>query len=230
MSQLAVITGASRGLGRALCSRLVEAGWTVAGCGTNRERVRAAATELGAPHRFDVVDTTDAAGVEHWARQVIESLGAPDLLVSNAAVINENAPLWEVAVDDFSRVMDVNLKGVFHTIRAFVPEMIARKSGVIVNLSSGWGRSTSPDVAPYCASKWGIEGLTKSLAQDLPKGLAAVALNPGIIDTDMLRSTFGSGAGHYPSADKWSRAAAPFLMSLTSRRNGQSLTVPGIPT
>ncbi|HVJ88102.1 MAG TPA: SDR family oxidoreductase [Caulifigura sp.] len=230
MSQLAVITGASRGLGRALCSRLVEAGWTVAGCGTNPERVRAAATELGAPHQFDVVDTTDAAAVKHWARQVIESLGAPDLLVSNAAVINENAPLWEVAVDDFSRVMDVNLKGVFHTIRAFVPAMIARKSGVIVNLSSGWGRSTSPDVAPYCASKWGIEGLTKSLAQDLPKGLAAVALNPGIIDTDMLRSTFGSGAGHYPSADKWSRAAAPFLMSLTSRHNGQSLTVPGIPT
>ena len=160
----------------------------------------------------------------------METFGAPDLLVSNAAVINDNAPLWEVAVDDFSRVMDVNLKGVFHTIRAFVPAMVARKTGIIVNLSSGWGRSTSPDVAPYCASKWGIEGLTKSLAQDLPKGLAAVALNPGIIDTDMLRSTFGSGAGHYPSADKWSRAAAPFLMSLTSRHNGQSLTVPGIPT
>jgi len=124
----------------------------------------------------------------------------------------------------------VNVSGVFHVIRAFVPGMINKKSGVIVNLSSGWGRSTSPDVAPYCASKWAIEGLTQSLSHDLPKGLAAVALNPGIIDTEMLRSTFGSGAGHYPSPEKWSRNAAPFLMGLTSRHNGQALTVPGIPT
>jgi NAD(P)-dependent dehydrogenase (short-subunit alcohol dehydrogenase family) len=124
----------------------------------------------------------------------------------------------------------VNLKGVFHCIRAFAPAMIARKSGVIVNFSSGWGRSTAPDVAPYCASKWGIEGLTQALAHDLPKGLAAVALNPGIIDTDMLRSTFGPGAGQYPSPDKWSRAAAPFLMGLNSRHNGEALTVPEIPT
>jgi len=230
VSKVAVITGSTRGLGRALCDRFAEAGWTVAGCGTNQELIQTAASTLGKPHRFDVVDTTDFEAVRKWADAVTGSLGAPDLLVNNAAVINQNAPLWEVAVDDFSRVMDVNLKGVFHCVKAFAAAMIARKSGVIVNLSSGWGRSTSPDVAPYCASKWGIEGLTQSLAQDLPKGLAAVALNPGIIDTDMLRSTFGSGAGHYLSPEKWSRAAAPFLMGLTSRHNGQSLTVPGVPT
>ncbi|QDT53555.1 3-oxoacyl-[acyl-carrier-protein] reductase FabG [Caulifigura coniformis] len=230
MSKVVVITGATRGLGRALCDRFAEAGWTIAGCGTNHERVSEAASELGAPHRMDAVDTRDAAAVANWASEVTAAVGVPDLLINNAGVINANAPLWEVDVEDFARVVEVNVHGVFHVVRAFAPAMIARKSGIIVNLSSGWGRSTSPDVAPYCASKWAIEGMTRSLAQDLPKGLAAVALNPGIIDTDMLRSAFGAGAGHYPSPEKWSRAAGPFLMSLTSRHNGQSLTVPGVPT
>jgi NAD(P)-dependent dehydrogenase (short-subunit alcohol dehydrogenase family) len=230
MAKFVVITGATRGLGRALCDRFAEAGWTIAGCGTKSDLVKSAATELGAPHRISKVDTTDAAAVETWAKKLISEVGAPDLLVNNAGVINENAPLWDVPIDEFARVIDVNVSGVFHVIRAFVPGMINKKSGVIVNLSSGWGRSTSPDVAPYCASKWAIEGLTQSLSHDLPKGLAAVALNPGIIDTEMLRSTFGSGAGHYPSPEKWSRNAAPFLMGLTSRHNGQALTVPGIPT
>jgi NAD(P)-dependent dehydrogenase (short-subunit alcohol dehydrogenase family) len=230
MSKFVVITGSTRGLGRALCDRFAEAGWTVAGCGTKNDLVKAAAAELRSPHRMSRIDTTDATAVEKWAHQLTADLGAPDLLINNAGVINENAPLWEVPVNEFERVIDVNVTGVFHVIRAFVPAMIKRKSGVIVNLSSGWGRSTSPDVAPYCASKWAVEGLTKSLSQDLPKGLAAVALNPGIIDTDMLRSTFGSGAGHYPSPEKWSHNAAPFLMGLTSRHNGQALTVPGVPT
>ena len=168
MAKFVVITGATRGLGRALCDRFAEAGWTIAGCGTKSDLVKSAATELGAPHRISKVDTTDAAAVETWAKKLISEIGAPDLLVNNAGVINENAPLWEVPLEDFERVIDVNVNGVFHVIRAFVPAMINKKSGVIVNLSSGWGRSTSPDVAPYCASKWAIEGLTQSLSHDPP--------------------------------------------------------------
>jgi NAD(P)-dependent dehydrogenase (short-subunit alcohol dehydrogenase family) len=68
---------------------------------------------------------------------------------------------------------------------------------VIVNLSSGWGRSVSPEVAPYCATKWAIEGLTQAFAKELPEGLAAVALNPGVIDTDMLRLAFGDDSERY---------------------------------
>ncbi len=165
--------------------------------------------------------------VKAWAAHVLERLGAPDLLVNNAAAINRNAPLWEVPADDFDRVMDVNLKGVANVIRHFVPAMVARGSGIVVNLSSGWGRSTSPEVAPYCASKWGIEGLTRALAQELPSGLAAVPLNPGIIDTEMLRSTFGAGARHYPNPSDWARAAVPFLLELGTAANGKPLTVPG---
>ena len=110
--------------------------------------------------------------------------------------------LWKVAADEFDRVVDVNIKGVANVIRAFVPAMIEREGGVIVNFSSGWGRSTAPEVAPYCATKWAIEGLTRALAQELPTGLAAVPLNPGIIDTEMLRSTFGGRAGAFPRAPR----------------------------
>src|SRR5436309_3318193 len=87
--------------------------------------------------------------------------------------------------------------------RGLGPATVAKDSGVIVNFSFAWGRSTAAEVAPYCASKWAIEGLTQALAQELPPGMAAVPLNPGIIDTDMLRSTFGDDAGGYPSPQKW---------------------------
>ena len=136
--------------------------------------------------------------VRAWAERVLAG-GPPDLLVNNAGVINANAPLWQVTEEDFARVIDVNVKGVVNVIRRFLPAMIARGEGVVVNFSSGWGRSTAAEVAPYCASKWAVEGLTQALAQELPEGLAAVALNPGIIDTDMLRSCFGDGAGSYPA-------------------------------
>jgi NAD(P)-dependent dehydrogenase (short-subunit alcohol dehydrogenase family) len=105
--------------------------------------------------------------------------------------------------------------------------MIARKSGIIVNFSSGWGRSPSPQVAPYCASKWAIEGLTQSLAQELPAGMAAVPLNPGIIHTDMLDICFGEDAVNYTSVKAWVQKAAPFLLNLKPSDNGMPVSVPG---
>jgi NAD(P)-dependent dehydrogenase (short-subunit alcohol dehydrogenase family) len=103
--------------------------------------------------------------------------------------------------------------------------MIERKQGVIVNFSSGWGRSTSPEVSGYCASKWAIEGLTQALAQELPNGMAAVPLNPGIIDTEMLRSCFGSSAASYPKPEEWAKRAVPFILRIGPCDNGRSLTV-----
>jgi NAD(P)-dependent dehydrogenase (short-subunit alcohol dehydrogenase family) len=82
-------------------------------------------------------------------------------------------------------------------------------------------------VAPYCATKWAIEGLTRALAQELPGGLAAIPLNPGIINTEMLRSCFGGSAAGFPTAAQWATAAAPFLLSLGPAQNGKPLTAPG---
>jgi NAD(P)-dependent dehydrogenase (short-subunit alcohol dehydrogenase family) len=161
-----------------------------------------------------------------FAKTVIDTLGAPNLLVNNAALMNANAPLKDISPEEFAKILAVNLGGVHNSIRAFLPAMEDAGRGVIVNFSSYWGRSTAPEVAPYCATKWAIEGLTQSLSQELPSGLAAVAFNPGIIDTGMLRSCFGETAGGYHSPEEWGRTAVPALASLGPTDNGSSVTAP----
>ena len=115
---------------------------------------------------------------------------------------------------------------MFYVCKAFLPALIKHGSGVIVNLSSGWGRSASADVAAYCASKFAIEGMTQSLAQELPAGIAAIPLNPGVINTEMLQSCFGDSAGSYKNATQWAETGVPFLLALDASDNGCSLTAP----
>lgn len=220
-----LITGVTRGLGRAMTEGFIEQGHTVIGCGRSTEAIVELREKHGAPHRFDVVDVADDTQVAAWALSLLQSHGVPDLLVNNAAIINPPEPLWKVSAAQFDRVIDTNIKGVANVIRHLVPAMIEAGHGVIVNFSSGWGRSTDADVAPYCATKWAIEGLTQSLAQELPEGLAAIPLNPGIIDTDMLHISFGSEAGNFPDADDWASIAVPFILKLGAKNNGQALTV-----
>jgi NAD(P)-dependent dehydrogenase (short-subunit alcohol dehydrogenase family) len=220
-----LLTGASRGLGRAMLEGFQAAGHTVWGCATNAEAVEQLRRKHPAPHDFHVVDVTDDAQVRGWADRARAAGFVPDLLVNNAAVVNRNAPLWKVSAEEFDRVLAVNVGGTANVVRHFAPAMIAAGRGTIVNFSSGWGRGVSPEVAPYCASKFAVEGLTRALAEELPEGMAAVPLNPGIIDTDMLRSCFGGGAGDYPSPADWARRAVPFILALGRQDNGRSLSV-----
>ena len=225
-----VITGISRGCGRALAEYYLSLGHRVAGCARSQEIVDELLAEHGPLHHFAPVDVSDDEAVRVWACDVLAHFGAPDLLVNNAAVIAGNAPLWDIPVHEFDAVIDVNIKGTAHVLRHFLPAMIHRQSGVVVNFSSGWGRSTSPDVSAYCTGKWAIEGMTQALAHELPHGLAAVALNPAIINTEMLQSCLGpESAAHYPAAPEWARSAGPYLLGLGPKDNGQALTVPGIP-
>jgi NAD(P)-dependent dehydrogenase (short-subunit alcohol dehydrogenase family) len=221
-----VLTGVTRGLGRALAEWFIERGHTVFGCGRSAADLDHLRRRFRPPHDFAAVDVAKPDQVQAWADRLLTKHGAPDLLLNNAAVINTNAPLWQVPADEFDRLIDINIKGVANVLRSFLPAMITQGRGVIVNFSSGWGRSTSPQVAPYCASKYAIEGLTLALAQELPDGMAAIPLNPGIIDTEMLRSCFGDEAGQYPSATEWAKRAAPFLLNLGPADNGKSLSVP----
>lgn len=224
-SRTVLITGATRGLGRAMVDRFREAGCLVLGCGRNAESVARIQQELGDPHRFAAVDVSQESDVHDWAVSLLSEDIVPDLLINNAAVINRNAPLWEISSEEFATLLNVNVLGTHHLIRHFVPAMVQRGRGVIVNFSSGWGRSTSPEVAPYCATKWAIEGLTRALADELPEGMAAVPFNPGVIDTEMLRSCFGDAAAGYPDAEAWSRRAVPCLLGMNSSHNGQPLSV-----
>jgi NAD(P)-dependent dehydrogenase (short-subunit alcohol dehydrogenase family) len=220
-----VLTGATRGLGLAMVRNFIALGHRVLGCGRSRDGVETLRRSFGPPHDFAAVDVSQEQQVERWAARMLSGHGAPDLLINNAALINQNAPLWQVPAEEFDRVIDVNIKGVANVIRHFVPAMTARRTGIIINFSSGWGRSTAAEVAPYCASKWAVEGLTLSLAQELPRGMAAVPLNPGVVDTDMLRSCFGDKASRYPTPEEWAELAVPFILQLHSRDNGKPATV-----
>ena len=223
--RLVVITGVTRGLGRALATRLAEGGQTVIGCGRDARAIEELADSLTAPHAFSPLDVTDTDGLLRWAEGVISEHGGPDLLVNNAAVINRSAPLWELEPAETRRVIEVNVLGTMYVLQAFLPAMVAARSGVVVNISSGWGRTTAPEVAPYCASKFAIEGLSRALAQEVPRDMAVVALNPGVIDTGMLRSAWGDGAGAYPAPEEWASRAAPMILRLGPRDNGKSLSV-----
>lgn len=225
-AMIVVITGVSHGLGRAMTGEFIRRGHTILGCARSEKTIEELRKVFGAPHDFYAVDVSSDEAVKSWASICLRTHGPPDLVLNNAGIINKNAPLWDVPARDFSEVVDVNLKGSANVIRHFAPAMVKRRAGVIVNFSSGWGRSTDAEVAPYCATKWAIEGLTQALAQELPTGMAAVALNPGIIDTEMLRSCFGSSAGTYPAPEEWAKTAVPFLLGLGPQENGKPLTVP----
>jgi NAD(P)-dependent dehydrogenase (short-subunit alcohol dehydrogenase family) len=222
-----VITGVGRGLGRAMADGFIAAGHVVFGCSFSSDAIIELRRQYGEPHSFRAVDVTQEAEVGQWAKEVLSNGGPPDLLVNNAGAMNRNAPLWRVPAEEFNRVIEVNVKGVANVLRRFLPAMIESGSGVIVNFSSGWGRSVSAEVAPYCASKWAVEGLTRALADELPAGMAAVPLNPGIINTEMLQSCFGADASHYPDAAAWAKRAVPMFLKLGPKDNGRPLTVEG---
>lgn len=224
--KIIVLTGSTRGCGRAMVDGFTAAGHTIVGCGRSEQAVQELRSSYPAPHRFDVVDVASDQQVALWAKSVLESGLIPDLLVNNAAIINKNANLWDVSAEEFQQIVDVNIVGTANVIRHFAPAMIKRKKGTIVNFSSGWGRSTAPEVAPYCATKYAIEGMTQALSQELPGGMAVVAVNPGIINTDMLQSCFSDGAKNYPTPERWSKSAVPFLLGIGPKENGRPLSVP----
>ncbi len=225
MTKNVLITGVSRGLGRALAAGINSTGHRVAGCARQVEQLQAGVSTASSDYRVDSVDLSDDQAVGLWIADVVANWGVPDLVINNAGIINANQPLWEVPYADFQQIMRVNIQGVFSVIRHVVPHMIQGNGGVIANLSSGWGRSVSADVAPYCCSKWGIEGLTLALAEDFPSSMAAVPVNPGVINTEMLQSCFGEGAKNAPTPDQWAVQAVPFFLGLSQRDNGRSLSV-----
>ncbi|HAV60985.1 MAG TPA: oxidoreductase [Verrucomicrobiales bacterium] len=224
-SRSIVITGVARGLGRAMAERFIALGHRVAGCSRDAAMLDKLGTAQGKAGHFSQVDVADDHQVAAWAKRVLAEFGTPDLLLNNAAIINRSAPLWELSAAEFDPVIDINIKGVTNVLRQFIPAMIGAGRGVIVNFSSGWGRSVSPEVAPYCATKWAIEGMTRALAEELPRGIAAVPLNPGVINTEMLQSCWGEGASSFPNAAEWAERAVPFLLKLGPKDNGRPLTV-----
>uniref|UniRef100_A0A0A0LYI3 NADPH-dependent pterin aldehyde reductase-like n=2 Tax=Cucumis sativus TaxID=3659 RepID=A0A0A0LYI3_CUCSA len=234
VSKKVLITGVSRGLGRALALELATYGHTVIGCSRDQTKLDSLQLQLSkvspnANHLLLSIDVKCNRSVEEFARTVMENELIPDIIVNNAGVANKRSNMWEIDVQDFDNVIDTNIKGTTNILRHFIPLMIPYNQGIIVNISSDAGRDNIPykSLAPYCASKWGIEGLSKCIAQELPKGMAIVALDPGIIHTDMLKSWMAGDylPSQYQTPEHWATKAAPIILNLTTNNNGASLTI-----
>ncbi|AKR35218.1 MULTISPECIES: SDR family oxidoreductase [Bacillus] len=227
ISKSVIITGVTQGLGRAMVDRFHELGWNIYGCGRSKNKIEELKKQYSKIHDFQVIDVSDSQQVNDWANYILNRHMAPDLIINNASIVNQNAQLWKITAQEFENVMNVNVNGVVNVIRAFVPAMVARKEGIIINMSSSWGREGEAELAPYCASKFAIEGITKSMALELPHGMAVVALDPGgSISTPMLKSCAPQYINESPTPETWSHKAIEYILNITIDKNGDSLTCP----
>ncbi len=191
--QVAVITGAGRGIGAAIAFRLAQLGAVPVLCGRSRGPLDQTAGQIAdAGGRAEVApcDVTDHDSVQAVASLVERRFGRLDILVNNAGIGGFGGPLHTLAPGDWDAVLNTNLRGVFLCIRSFAPLMIRARSGHIINISSLAGKNALPNGAAYAASKWGLNGLTYSVAEELRvHNIRVSVVCPGSVDTDLSPHT-----------------------------------------
>lgn len=190
--QVAVVTGAANGIGRALVARLVAAGVKVVMADVEEASLRVAEVELqffGGDVLAVPTDVTDLGEVERLLDRTIAHYGRVDLVINNAGVVGPKRPVWELEASDWRRTMGVNLDGVFNVIKVFVPELITRGRGHITNVSSVLGQSAAALMGDYSASKHAVVGLTECLRAELATSAPKVGVTlvcPGPVRTRLL--------------------------------------------
>jgi 3-oxoacyl-[acyl-carrier protein] reductase len=187
--KVAVVTGAGRGIGAAIATRLAAMGAATVIAGRNLKQLQATAQQITAQHGSCepmICDVTDLQSVESLAAAVLKKFKQVDILVNNAGIGGFGGPLHKLPPADWDAILNTNLRGVFYCTRAFAPSMIERKSGHIVNISSIASKNALPNGAAYSASKWGLNGLSYSVAEELRGHNVRVSVVcPGSTDTEL---------------------------------------------
>ncbi len=186
---VALVTGASRGIGKAIARRLAEDGFDLAICGTRQETIQAAADEIaaatGAKVAARAVDVTDREQIQGFVRETAAEFGRLDVLVNNAGITRDNLAM-RMKPAEWASVIETNLTAVFHACQAALKPMMKARGGRIINISSVVAGMGNPGQANYCASKGGVEAMTRSLAREIgARGITVNAVAPGFIETDM---------------------------------------------
>src|SRR5579863_5190015 len=187
--QVAIVTGGGRGIGAAIARKLAGLGaMTVLG-GRNRvplDWTAEAITTAGGQAEVMECDVTDPRSVSALASRVSDRFGRVDILVNNAGIAGFGGPLHQMPLESWDEVLNTNLRGVFYSIRAFAPMMIKARTGHIVNISSLAGKNPLPNGAAYAASKWGLNGLSYSVAEELRgHNIRVSVICPGSVDTEL---------------------------------------------
>jgi 3-oxoacyl-[acyl-carrier protein] reductase len=193
--KVAVVTGGSRGIGRHIAAALHRAGAAVAITGRHAGALAAAARAVGERCRPYVCDQRDPAAIAAMARAVAAELGAPDILVNNAASVKLGTPVVDLPLEVWNKMLETNLTGVFLTTRAFLPGMIEKGRGDIFMLSSMSGKKGDPGASAYAACKFGLQGFSQALMYEVRKhDIRVMVLNPSSVDTGEDRGpTHGKG-------------------------------------
>jgi 3-oxoacyl-[acyl-carrier protein] reductase len=229
LSDVVLITGAGRGVGRATALKLAKRGVELALLGRpSPQHAQAVALfrQVSGKSAFEVfADFQDAAALEAAAQRVVAELGAPSVVVHNAGVV-VRARIEDTTIAAWDEQLDVNLRAPFVLTRALLPAMRAAKRGRFVFIGSISGTLGSPGAAAYAASKWGLTGFVKSLAEELSdSGLMACAVLPGSIDTDMLK---GSPFPPRMSADDVAKSVEFLALDAPLAHNGAVIEMFGV--
>ena len=185
--RVAVVTGGAQGIGFAIARRLLASGARVSLWDMNAALLQSACAELGGETSSIAVDITDYPAVARAVAEVESALGSLDILVHSAGVAGKNAPLEEYELDEWRRVIEVDLNGAFHTNRAVLPGMKARNYGRIVNIASVAAKEGNPNAAAYAAAKAGVVGMTKAVGKECAKfDIAINAITPATAKTRIL--------------------------------------------
>ena len=187
--QVAVITGAGRGIGAAIARKLAGMGATTVLCGRTKAHLDSVARDIaesGGRAQAMICDVSDVVSVDAASEAVRSAFGKVDILVNNAGVGGFSRPLHQTEPSEWDSILNTNLRGVFYMIRAFAPMMIAARSGHIINISSIAGKNALPNGAAYAASKWGLNGLSYSVAEELrAHNIRVAVLCPGSTNTEL---------------------------------------------
>jgi len=185
--KVALVTGGGRGIGAAIAQKLANLGAFTFICGRNASELQATAdTICNGKGRCQAIpcDVADLAQVEYLARTVQDKAGSVDILINNAGVEGFGTPLHQLLPERWDQILNINLRGVFYTIRTFAPMMIEKRAGEIINISSLAGKNPLPNGAAYAASKWGLNGLSYSIAEELRQhNIRVTVVCPGSVNT-----------------------------------------------
>jgi 3-oxoacyl-[acyl-carrier protein] reductase len=188
VSKAALVTGAARGIGFAIASRLAADGARVAVLDLDAAAAEAAAKKIGGATLWMAADVTEPAAVDGAIRKVVDAWGRLDIVVNNAGITGRSFPIWELSDEDWCRVIDADLTSVFLCCRAAVKVMLGQGGGRIINIASIAGKEGNPTLVPYSAAKAGVIGLTKALAKEVcTRGILVHAVAPAVIGTELLQ-------------------------------------------
>ena len=187
-NKVALVTGASRGIGKAIAQQLVQQGATVIGTATSDKGAAAISDYLGDKGKGIALNVTDADSVQETVKSLEKEFGRIDILVNNAGLTRDNL-MMRMKDDEWNSVIDTNLTAIFRVCKAVVRGMMKRRNGRIINISSVVGTTGNPGQVNYCAAKAGLVGFSKSLAKEVAaRGITVNCVAPGFIDTDMTKA------------------------------------------